>query len=37
MSADKDEESDFDVRIIKWHGVAFWKWIAPEEDCGICR
>ena len=25
------------VRIVHWHGVAIWKWVVREEDCGICR
>ena len=20
-----------------WRGVAFWKWIAKDDNCGICR
>ncbi|KAI6657537.1 Anaphase-promoting complex subunit 11-like [Oopsacas minuta] len=32
-----NDAADFDVKIIKWNVVAFWKWIASEEECGICR
>uniref|UniRef100_A0A0B6ZHT0 Anaphase-promoting complex subunit 11 n=1 Tax=Arion vulgaris TaxID=1028688 RepID=A0A0B6ZHT0_9EUPU len=25
------------VKIKSWTGVATWKWIANDDNCGICR
>ncbi len=29
--------TDMKLRIKSWMGVAVWKWIANDTDCGICR
>lgn len=29
--------SNFDVRIVRWHGVANWTWNGGDEVCVICH
>lgn len=28
---------DVKLTFLDWIGVAVWKWIANDENCGICR
>ena len=25
------------MKIKNWHAIAVWKWIANDDNCGICR
>jgi len=31
------KKSRLKVTIKSWNGVAVWKWLAKDDDCGICR
>lgn len=41
--SDYELDSKFDDSFLRiysftgWKGVAFWKWIANDDNCGICR
>lgn len=32
-----EDESTMKVTIKHWTGVASWKWVANDDNCGICR
>ena len=36
MSTSK-ENKQVKVKIKSWMGVAVWKWVTNDTDCGICR
>merc|ERR1719499_230473 len=34
---EEEETKRMKLRIKSWNAVAVWKWIANDDNCGICR